>query len=378
MPLDYHMKRHAMLREASPCAPTEPINRTSEVSILRWLHRSTLRSSLLSSISSLLRRSVIMVAPHLLILLLNLVCLRSLRSVVAQNAGGAAAAGLVACSDDATCFDTYEYSVHCAPDGYCADAGATCSLTNQCYDDCGTDGICGGVGAACDTNDHDDYTGFKCNIGNTCTGTFTKDKTPNTGVCEPSGPSGSSAAAAGLVACSSDATCLAEFGSDSGVHCAPDGYCGDSGAACPTSASCADACGSDGICGGAGAICNTYNNDDYTGYKCAYGYTCTGTFVTGGNPTGTCVSWGPTGSQRKRRSDISPPAGMLNQPLCARLKETACMENGRSVCTDLRSDFMNCGACGNDCGEVEGAAVVACVRGKCLVGPCHSAWFVYT
>ncbi|KZO93537.1 hypothetical protein CALVIDRAFT_251209 [Calocera viscosa TUFC12733] len=314
-----------------------------------------------------------MVARCLVILLLNLVCLASFRSVVAQNAGGAAAAGLTACSDDATCVAAFGTGVHCAPDGYCGDAGAACSASTYCWDTCGSDGICGGVGAPCDTNDHDDYKGYKCDASNSCTGTFTQDGT-NNGVCEPSGSSGSGAAAAGLVPCSTDATCTARF--ETGVHCAPDGYCGDAGAACSASTYCWDACGSDGICGGTGAECDTTDNDDYIGFKCAYGYTCTGTFVTDGNPTGTCTSSGPTGSQRKRRSDISdiPPGSMLEQPLCARLKETICMENGRSVCTDLRSDFMNCGACGNDCGEVEGAAVVGCVRGQCIVDICRVGW----
>ncbi|KZO93534.1 hypothetical protein CALVIDRAFT_251165 [Calocera viscosa TUFC12733] len=232
-----------------------------------------------------------MVAPRLLILLLNLVCLASLGSVVAQNAVGAAAAGLIPCSNDAACAAHYGSSaVHCAPDGYCADAGAACSGVDSCYDLCGPDGICGGVGAACDTNDQNDYQGYKCAASSRCpslfsspdaltpdppfsppdfcTGTFTKDFSA-TGVCEPSGPSGSSAAAAGLTACSSDATCVTAF--QPGVYCAPDGYCGDTGAACSADVDCWDICGSNGVCGGAGAECDTADNDDYTGYKCAYG-----------------------------------------------------------------------------------------------------------
>ncbi|KZO93535.1 hypothetical protein CALVIDRAFT_251172 [Calocera viscosa TUFC12733] len=177
-----------------------------------------------------------MVAPRLLILLLNLVCLASLRSVVTQNAGGAAAAGLVACSNDATCTAAFESGVHCAPDGYCADSGAACSSNAFCFDSCGSDGICGGVGALCDTDNNDDYIGYKCDAGNTCTGTFTMDGAP-TGVCEPSGASTSSAAgAAGLTECSSDATCLLNF--DAAVHCAPDGYCADAGAACSSNEDC--------------------------------------------------------------------------------------------------------------------------------------------
>ncbi|KZO93533.1 hypothetical protein CALVIDRAFT_556975 [Calocera viscosa TUFC12733] len=270
-----------------------------------------------------------MVGPRLLILLLNLLCLASVRSVVAQNGGGPVAAGLLACSDDATCAAFYYGAkVHCAPDGYCGDAGAACSGPGSCYGFCGQDGICGGVGAQCNTNDPNDYAGYKCFESNTCTGTFTKDITL-TGICEPSGPSGSSAAAAGLTACSSDATCVTAF--QAGVYCAPDGYCGDTGAACSADVD------------------------------------CWGTFVKDSPQRGVCASLGPTGSQRKRRSDLPPSWGVPDDAHCARLSETACRENGRSVCTDLKSDFMNCGACGNDCGEIEGAAVIGCIRGQCVV-----------
>ncbi|KZO93530.1 hypothetical protein CALVIDRAFT_251124 [Calocera viscosa TUFC12733] len=183
------------------------------------------------------------------------------------------------------------------------------------------------------------------------------------------------AAAAGLTPCTSSAICVAHYSAN--TNCAPDGYCGDTGAACASTANCWDRCGSDGICGGAGAACNTDDNDDYSSFKCFSGYTCTGTFIKDGRKasmTGICVWSGPTGSQRKRRSDMPPPGGMLGRPLCESLMETACMENGRSVCTDLRSDFMNCGGCGNDCGEVEGADVVGCVRGKCAVDTCRTGW----
>ncbi|KZO93529.1 hypothetical protein CALVIDRAFT_251104 [Calocera viscosa TUFC12733] len=146
------------------------------------------------------------------------------------------------------------------------------SLSPVTADFCGPDGICGGVGAPCNTNNYNDYADYRCDASNYCAGTFTQDG-PTTGVCEPSGPSGSSAAVAGLVACSSDATCTATIGP--GVHCAPDGYCGDTGAVCSSNIVCFDACGSDGICGGAGALCDSDNNDDYTGYKCTYGCGCT-------------------------------------------------------------------------------------------------------
>ncbi|KZO93538.1 hypothetical protein CALVIDRAFT_251245 [Calocera viscosa TUFC12733] len=198
-----------------------------------------------------------MVAPRLLIVLLNVIWLALLRSVVAQNPGGAAGAGLFPCSGDAICSLGLGLGVKCAPDGYCGDAGAACTADLYCYDYCGSNGICGGVGAYCNTNDHDDYQDYKCNIGNNCV---------------------------------------------------------------------------NGVCQAAGA------------------------------------------SQRKRRSDLQPKSTMPDQSLCAGLMETACMENGRSVCTDLKSDFMNCGACGNDCGDVHGVADVGCVRGTCAVEGCRAGW----
>ncbi|KZT52416.1 hypothetical protein CALCODRAFT_91285 [Calocera cornea HHB12733] len=159
------------------------------------------------------------------------------------------------------------------------------------------------------------------------------------------------AAAAGLSACANDGDCASDL-----PFCAPDGFCGDAGAACTTNSQCFDSCGTDGTCGGLNAVCTTTSPSDYAGVKCdSTGFTCD----TG---TGTCAAAGPGPSQRRRRSDAWWAA-----QACSASEETACIENGRPECTDLRRDFRNCGACFNDCGDVDGAAIVGCVQGACVV-----------
>ncbi|KZT52409.1 hypothetical protein CALCODRAFT_502351 [Calocera cornea HHB12733] len=54
--------------------------------------------------------------------------------------------------------------------------------------------------------------------------------------------------------------------------------------------------------------------------------------------------------------------------------DTLCVRNGRAECVDVTVDFGNCGACGFDCGETEGADTVECVEGRCVVSSCRRGW----
>ncbi|KZO93546.1 hypothetical protein CALVIDRAFT_251366 [Calocera viscosa TUFC12733] len=149
--------------------------------------------------------------------------------------------------------------------------------------------------------------------------------------------------------------------------CAPDLYCGDNGATCTSDDSCYDYCGTDGTCGGNGAACNSneafaHGQGDITCFTPAF--TCN-------YANNACI---PASSQGMRRRDRQQANLPLGPTACGRRTDALCVRDGRSECIDVTSDFENCGACGGNCGETEGADTVDCVLGTCIVASCRRGW----
>ncbi|KZO93547.1 hypothetical protein CALVIDRAFT_251399 [Calocera viscosa TUFC12733] len=149
--------------------------------------------------------------------------------------------------------------------------------------------------------------------------------------------------------------------------CAPDLYCGDDGAICTSDDNCYDYCGTDGTCGGNGAVCTSnvafaHGQGQIACFTPAF--TCSPT-------TYTCIPASSPGMRRRDREQANLPLGPT---ACGRPTHALCVHDGRSECVDVTSDFENCGACGRDCGETEGANTVDCVLGNCMVASCRRGW----
>ncbi|KZT52422.1 hypothetical protein CALCODRAFT_502368 [Calocera cornea HHB12733] len=147
--------------------------------------------------------------------------------------------------------------------------------------------------------------------------------------------------------------------------CAPDLFCGDNGAICTSDSQCYDNCGSDGICGGPGASCSSTSPFSHGQAP----ITCNTPASTCNTSAGVCVLSASGGT--RRRSEEQLPFGPTD---CRRQSDKLCVSNGRAECIDVTSDFGNCGDCGFDCGETEGADTVECVEGICMVAQCRMGW----